>query len=52
MYLFELYNDPSVMGVNAASDWFGEYMQKVFPLLEKEPEVGMTAPLWAKGVTL
>lgn len=50
MYLFELYSNRNGLGQNATSDWFQEYMQKLFPLIEGQPEIGMTTPIWSKGV--
>lgn len=52
MYLFELYGSHEGFGANAQAPWFMEYMQKVGPLLEGQPEVGMATPLWAKGAAL
>ena len=49
-YLFEIYRDASIMGANAQSPWFAEYMERVGPLLAGEPEVGMATPGWSKGV--
>lgn len=48
-YLFELYTNADELGVNAQAPWFGEYMEKVGPLLAGEPEVGMADPAWVKG---
>lgn len=52
MYLFELYGNRENMGQNAEAPWFQEYMQKLFPLIDGQPEIGMTTPLWAKGFDL
>lgn len=49
-YLFEIYSNGEVMGANAQSSWFAEYMQQAGPLLAGEPEVGMATPMWSKGV--
>jgi hypothetical protein len=37
------------MEANAQAPWFWEYMQAVGPLLDGQPEVGMTSTVWAKG---
>jgi len=50
MYLFDLYSGRKSMDHNTQADWFQEYMQKVFPLLDGQPEVGMATPIWTKGV--
>jgi quinol monooxygenase YgiN len=49
-YLFEVYADMAAMGANAQAAWFAEYMTRVGPLLAAEPEVGMTSPVWSKGI--
>ena len=48
-YLFELYANADALGANAQAPWFGEYMEKVGPLLAGAPEVGMAEPAWVKG---
>lgn len=52
MYLFELYGSHDAMGANAGADWFQEYMGKVFPLLDGQPEMSMTTPIWSKGASV
>lgn len=51
-YLFELYNNRELFQEQSQAPWFWEYMGQVGPLLDGQPEVAMTTPVWAKGATL
>ena len=49
-YIFELYASQDAMEANSKAPWFWEYVQAAGPLLDGQPEVGMTTAVWGKGV--
>ena len=49
-YLIELYSSQAAFEKNAQQPWFWEYMKQAEALLDGQPEVSMTTPVWAKGV--
>ncbi len=49
-YLFEVYSSMEALQTAGQGEAFGAYMKEVMPLLEGMPEVGTTAPIWAKGI--
>ena len=48
LYIFEHYTDRQVFQANAQAPWYAEYMNHVAPLLEGQPEVGVSTPVWSK----
>ena len=47
-YLWEVYSDPEAMEANGRAHWFGQYMAAVGPLLDGQPEVTTSTPMWLK----
>ena len=52
LYLFEVYSGLEALQAAGQSPAFAAYMQEAMPLLAGPPEMGMTTPLWAKGIEL
>ena len=48
IWMFEHYSNPEELQLNAKADWFQNYMEEVMPLLDGEPQVSMTTPIWIK----
>lgn len=52
LYLFEVYSSMEALQAAGQSPAFAAYMQEAMALLDGPPEMGMTAPVWAKGIKL
>jgi quinol monooxygenase YgiN len=50
--LFEVYSSQEALQQAGQSPAFGAYMQELMPLLASPPEMSMTTPLWAKGISV
>lgn len=48
IHLFEVYDDASVMGRAAESEWFDAYMRKAAPLMAEPPRIVVADPVWEK----
>ena len=49
LYGYEVLSEASQRGQFAETDWFKEYMEKVFPLFDGEIEFNAMTPIWMKG---
>jgi quinol monooxygenase YgiN len=52
LYLFEVYSSQEALQQAGQSPAFGAYLQEVMPLLAGPPEMSVTTPLWAKGISV
>lgn len=48
-YLFEIYSSPQAVEESSKAPWFWDYMKAVGTLLDGQPEVMTSTPVYTKG---